>query len=110
MRTKELRSNKKSTACIYTNTKWMIHPAVLVLVWRQPLLATVRVGLDHQGLFPGVSGGKNGQCCKQNRQFMKEALERKTGEKLSRLGSGLLTALPDPQISYQSVTVPLEHK
>ena len=37
-----------------------------------------------------LSGGKNGQHCEQNRQFINEMLERQTGERSSRLGSGLL--------------------
>ena len=33
--------------------------------------------------------GKNRQHCEQNRSFINEMLERKTGERSSRLGSGL---------------------
>ena len=36
-----------------------------------------------------LSGGKNRQHCEQNRQFINEMVERKTGERWSRLGSGL---------------------
>ena len=44
-------------------------------------------------VFCILSGGKNRQHCEQNRQLIKEMLERKTGECVSRLGSGLPAAL-----------------
>ena len=54
-----------------TDTSWKVHLLVVTLP-QQP-----------------QQGGKNRQHCKQNRQFINEMTERKTGERSSRLGSGL---------------------
>jgi hypothetical protein len=59
-------------------------------VYRSFSYVTIQFSINVVFLYYEVhlSGGKNRQHCEQNRQFINEMLERKTGGKSSRLGSG----------------------
>ena len=58
-------------------------------LYRSFYYVTIQFSINVSSPEFDLSGGKNEQNCGQNRQFIKEMLERKTGERSSRLGAGL---------------------